>query len=86
MDAYEDDFSGGFEEGFETEDPNFQSTYYALKLLDYSSSLVSVNESMVIDFILNCQVEDGSWVGYKKQGKIIFYPVFLCREVSFYHF
>jgi len=63
LNAYEDDFSGGFEEGFETEDPNFQSTYYALTLLDYSGGLISVNESMVIDFILNCQVEDGSW-GY----------------------
>jgi len=63
INAYDDDFSGGFEEGFETEDPNFQSTYYALTLLDYSGSLISVNESMVIDFILNCQVEDGSW-GY----------------------
>ena len=63
IDAYEDDFSGGFEEGLETGDPNLQSTYYALKLLDYSVSLVSVNESMLIDFILNCQVEDGSW-GY----------------------
>ncbi|MHA1614344.1 MAG: prenyltransferase/squalene oxidase repeat-containing protein [Candidatus Thorarchaeota archaeon] len=63
LNAYDDDFSGGFEEGFETEDPNFQSTYYALKLLDYSGSLISVNESMAIGFILNCQVEDGSW-GY----------------------
>lgn len=63
VNADDDDFSGGFEEGFETGDPNFQSTYYALKLLDYSVSLVSVNESMVTDFILNCQVEDGSW-GY----------------------
>ncbi len=63
INAYDDDFSGGFEEGFETEDPNFQSTYYALKLLEYSGGLISVNESMAIDFILNCQVEDGSW-GY----------------------
>jgi len=63
IDAYDDDFSGGFEEGFTTGDPNFQSTYYALNLLYYTSSLISVNESMVIDFILNCQVEDGSW-GY----------------------
>ena len=63
IDAYDDDFSGGFEEGFTTGDPNFQSTYYALNLLYYTGSLISVNESMVIDFILNCQVEDGSW-GY----------------------
>jgi len=63
LNAYDSDFSGGFEEGFQTGDPNFKSTYYALKLLDYSVSLVSVNESMVMDFILNCQSEDGSW-GY----------------------
>ncbi|MHA1863222.1 MAG: hypothetical protein ACTSWA_05585, partial [Candidatus Thorarchaeota archaeon] len=61
VDADYDEFSGGFEEGIGTENPNFESTYYALKLLDYSGGLVSVNESMVIDFILNCQVEDGSW-------------------------
>ncbi len=63
LNAYDDDFSGGFEEGFQTEDPNFESTYNALKLLDYAGALLTVNESMVIDFILNCQVEDGSW-GY----------------------
>ncbi|MHA1577433.1 MAG: prenyltransferase/squalene oxidase repeat-containing protein [Candidatus Thorarchaeota archaeon] len=63
VDAEDEDFSGGFEEGSETGDPNFVSTYYALKLLEYSDGLISVNESIVIDFILNCQVEDGSW-GY----------------------
>ena len=57
------DFVGGFEEGVDTEDPNFQTTYYALKLLEFSGGIVSVNETTVMNFILNCQVEDGSW-GY----------------------
>ena len=61
MDAEFGDLDGGFEEGLETGDPNFQSTFYALKMLEFSGGLVSVNESSVIDFILNCQVEDGSW-------------------------
>jgi prenyltransferase beta subunit len=54
-------FSGGFEEGLNTGDPNFESTYYALKLLEFSGGLVSVNETEVIDFILNCQAEDGAF-------------------------
>ncbi len=54
-------FSGGFEEGEETGDPNFYSTYYALKALDQFDRISSVNSSAVIDFILSCQVEDGSW-------------------------
>ncbi|TFG31833.1 hypothetical protein EU528_05070 [Candidatus Thorarchaeota archaeon] len=62
-DAVDEDFIGGFEEGLATEDPNFKTTYYALKLLNFTGGLASVNESIVIDFILNCQVEDGSW-GY----------------------
>jgi prenyltransferase beta subunit len=54
-------FSGGFEEGINTGDPNFESTYYAIKLLEFSGGLVSVNETEVVDFILNCQTEDGSF-------------------------
>jgi len=61
VDAEDDDFSGGFEEAIDTGNPNLESTYYALKLLEFSGGLGLVNESMVIDFILNCQVEDGSW-------------------------
>ncbi|MFW9844826.1 MAG: prenyltransferase/squalene oxidase repeat-containing protein [Candidatus Thorarchaeota archaeon] len=60
-DATNEDFIGGFEEGVATEDPNFVSTYYALQLLDFSGGLVLVNETIVTDFILNCQVADGSW-------------------------
>jgi hypothetical protein len=56
-----DAFIGGFEEGLETGDPNLQTTYYALKLLDYAGAIESVNETAAINFILNCQVEDGSW-------------------------
>jgi prenyltransferase beta subunit len=63
VDYVEEDFIGGFEEGVDTEDPNFKTTYYALKLLEFSGGLVSVNETTVTDFILNCQVADGSW-GY----------------------
>jgi prenyltransferase beta subunit len=62
-DSTNEEYIGGFEEGLETNDPNFKSTYYALKLLEYSGGLVSVNETIVIDFILNCQAGDGSW-GY----------------------
>ncbi len=54
-------FSGGFEEGVGTGDPNFESTYFALKLLEFSGGLVSVNETEVVDFILNCQTADGSF-------------------------
>ncbi|MGY5881163.1 MAG: prenyltransferase/squalene oxidase repeat-containing protein, partial [Candidatus Thorarchaeota archaeon] len=68
-DAVNEDFIGGFEEGAATEDPNFQTTYNALKLLEFSGGLVTVNETTVIDFILNCQVEDGSW-GYVPGAEI----------------
>ena len=61
VDADNDQFIGGFEEGFDSGDPNFQSTYYALKLVDLAGALVSVNQTIATDFILNCQVEDGSW-------------------------
>ncbi len=61
LDGPDDRFVGGFEEGIQTDDVNFQTTYNALKLLDFANALVSVNETLVVDFILNCQVEDGSW-------------------------
>jgi len=63
VDAPDDKFIGGFEEGLETGDPNMKTTYFALKMLEFSGALVSVNETTLVDFILNCQVEDGSW-GY----------------------
>ena len=59
----DEEFIGGFEEGVETGDPNLQTTYYALKVLESAGALESVNETTVVDFILNCQVDDGSW-GY----------------------
>ena len=62
-DSVNENFIGGFEEGVGTEDPNFQTTYYALKLLASSGGFSSVNETTVKEFILNCQVADGSW-GY----------------------
>ncbi|TFG99111.1 hypothetical protein E4H12_03900 [Candidatus Thorarchaeota archaeon] len=62
-DYVDEDFIGGFEEGVSTEDPNFKTTYFALKLLESSGDLVSVDQTTVTDFILSCQVEDGSW-GY----------------------
>ncbi len=55
------DYIGGFEEGNGTEDANFATTYYALKALDLTGAISAVNESAVIDFILNCQAVDGSW-------------------------
>ena len=61
LDGPDDRFVGGFEEGFQTDDANFQSTYYALKFLESENALVSVNQTLVTNFILNCQVEDGSW-------------------------
>lgn len=54
-------FIGGFEEGVGTEDPNFVSTYYALKALDKTGGIISVNSSAAINFILNCQVKGGAW-------------------------
>lgn len=54
-------FSGGFEEGVGTSDPNFISTYYAIKALDRTGGIMSVNSSAAINFILNSQVEGGSW-------------------------
>lgn len=60
-DFADDAFIGGFEEGLETNDPNLQTTHYALKMLEYAGALESVNETTAINFILNCQVEDGSW-------------------------
>jgi len=68
------DFIGGFEEGVATNDPNFVTTYYALKLLDSTGNLVSVNQTTLKDFILNCQVEDGSW-GYlpgSEDGSLVY--------------
>ncbi|TFH04520.1 MAG: hypothetical protein E4H14_14540, partial [Candidatus Thorarchaeota archaeon] len=62
-DYVDEDCIGGFEEGVSTGDPNFVTTYFALKLLESAGGLVSVNQTTVTDFILNCQVEDGSW-GY----------------------
>lgn len=62
-DYVDEDFIGGFEEGVATGDPNFVTTYYALKMLESSGDLVSANQTTLKDFILNCQVEDGSW-GY----------------------
>ncbi|MCJ7817824.1 MAG: terpene cyclase/mutase family protein, partial [Candidatus Thorarchaeota archaeon] len=67
-DYVNEDFIGGFEEGVSTEDPNFETTYFALKLLESSGDLVSVNQTTVTNFILNCQVEDGSW-GYIPGGE-----------------
>ena len=61
LQADDPDFSGGFEEGEGTADPNFVSTYYALRVLDANDAISSVNSSIAIDFILNCQVKDGSW-------------------------
>jgi len=61
LEGPDDRFVGGFEEGIQTDDVNFQTTYNALKLLEFANALVSVNETLVVDFILNCQVEDGSW-------------------------
>lgn len=61
MHADESDYSGGFEEGVSTGDPNFVSTYYALKALDYAGAIPLVNSTAAISFILNCQTEDGSW-------------------------
>lgn len=55
------DFIGGFEEGVDTGDANFVSTYFAIKALSRTGGIASVNTSAAIDFILNCQVEDGSW-------------------------
>lgn len=57
------DFIGGFEEGNGTADANFVSTYYALKALELTGAISAVNETAVIDFVLNCQAVDGSW-GY----------------------
>ncbi|MBN2230490.1 MAG: hypothetical protein JW779_12960 [Candidatus Thorarchaeota archaeon] len=55
------EYIGGFEEGNATGDPNFTSTYYALKVLDMADALTPVNESAVINFIMNCQAKDGSF-------------------------
>ncbi len=63
LEAESPDFTGGFEEGNGTADVNLASTYYALKALDFSGADLSVNESAVTDFILDCQAADGSW-GY----------------------
>ena len=61
MHADESDYSGGFEEGEGTGDPNFVSTYYALKVLDHAGAISLANSTAAISFILNCQTEDGSW-------------------------
>ncbi|MGY5858612.1 MAG: prenyltransferase/squalene oxidase repeat-containing protein, partial [Candidatus Thorarchaeota archaeon] len=63
VDAVDDLFIGGFEEGVETGDPNMKSTRYALTLLDSYGALEAVNDTTAVDFIRNCQTEDGSW-GY----------------------
>jgi hypothetical protein len=55
------DFIGGFEEGNGTEDANFVTTYYALKVLKLTGAISAINKSAVIDFIVNCQAVDGSW-------------------------
>ena len=55
------DYIGGFEEGNGTEDANFATTYYALKMLELTGAISAVNESAAIDFILHCQAVDGSW-------------------------
>jgi len=61
LEGPDDRFVGGFEEGEHTDDANLLTTYNALKMLDFENALVSVNQTLVVDFILNCQVEDGSW-------------------------
>jgi hypothetical protein len=55
------DFIGGFEEANSTEDANFVTTYYAIKVLELTGAISAVNESAVTSFILNCQAADGSW-------------------------
>jgi hypothetical protein len=68
------EFNGGFEEGNSTGDANFATTYYAIKLLDLTGAVSSVNESTAIDFILNCQAADGSW-GYipgMEEGTLVY--------------
>jgi hypothetical protein len=61
LNADSSDFIGGFEEGNGTEDANFVTTYYALKMLNLTGAISAVNESAAISFILNCQAADGSW-------------------------
>ena len=61
LEGPDDRFIGGFEEGVQTDDVNFKTTYNALKFLEFENALGTVNETLVVDFILNCQVEDGSW-------------------------
>jgi prenyltransferase beta subunit len=74
FDADSPDFNGGFEEGNGTLDANFVTTYYALKALNVTGALSAINETAVIDFILNCQAVDGSW-GYipgEEEGSLVY--------------
>jgi prenyltransferase beta subunit len=74
FDADSPEFNGGFEEGNGTLDANFVTTYYALKVLNATGALSAINETAVIDFILNCQAVDGSW-GYipgQEEGSLVY--------------
>lgn len=55
------EFNGGFEEGNDTLGANFQTTYFALKVLETTGALSAVNKTAVTNFILRCQAVDGSW-------------------------
>ncbi|TFF83758.1 hypothetical protein EU524_01935 [Candidatus Thorarchaeota archaeon] len=60
-DTPDPDFLGGFEETTLTEDPNLQTTYWAMKGLDLLQGVEELNETIVQDFILSCQSADGAW-------------------------
>jgi prenyltransferase beta subunit len=55
-------YVGGWTEGANTNDTNIMSTYYALLALNLLDAIDSqVNQSIAVDFILDCQATDGSW-------------------------
>jgi prenyltransferase beta subunit len=74
---------GGFEEGNGTADANFVTTYYAIKVLELTGAISSVNETAVISFILNCQAADGSW-GYipGKETGTLYYAGQACELLN----
>ncbi|MFW9961568.1 MAG: prenyltransferase/squalene oxidase repeat-containing protein [Candidatus Thorarchaeota archaeon] len=67
-------YLGGFEEGNGTEDANFATTYYALKVLKLTGAISAVNVSAAIDFILRCQAADGSWgnIPGMEEGSLVY--------------
>jgi len=55
------EFSGGFEEGYMTNDTNLVSTYWALETLQLLGRVGESEINQVADFIFNCQTDDGTW-------------------------